>query len=81
MGVNDRDVLDFLRSKENGICQLGELWDRLKVKPDIMLDWVINDIENLENEGLLSFNRDTDTLTLLPKARRPVVPIAPDRRR
>lgn len=81
MGVNDRDILDFLRSKDNATCQLDELWDILKNKPDITLDRVINDIENLENDGLLTFDKDSETLTLLPKANRLVVTIAPDSRR
>lgn len=77
MGVNDRDILDYLRSKDNGMCKLGDLWDVLKGKPDITLDWVINDIENLEKGGLLTFDKNTDTLTLLPKANRPVAPLPP----
>lgn len=77
MGVNDRDILDYLRSKEDGICQLGDLWDVLKGKPDITLDWMINDIENLEKDGLLTFDKNTGTITLLPKANRPVVPMVP----
>ena len=78
MGVNDRNILDYLRSKENGIGELAELWDILKGKPDITLDWVINDIENLEKDGLLTFDKNTGTITLLPKANRPVVRMAPD---
>lgn len=78
MGVNDRDILEYLRSKENGIGELAELWDILKGKPDITLDWVINDIENLEKDGLLTFDKNTGTITLLPKANRLVVPMAPD---
>ena len=78
MGVNDRNILDYLRSKENGIGELAELWDILKGKPDITLDWVINDIENLEKDGLLTFDKNTETITLLPKANRPVVRMAPD---
>lgn len=77
MGVNDRDILDYLRGKENGICQLGDLWDVLKGKPDITLDWVVNDIENLGKDGLLTFDKNTGTITLLPKANRPVVPMVP----
>lgn len=78
MGVNDRDILDYLRSKENGIGELAELWEILKGKPDITLDWVINDIENLEKDGLLTFDKNTGTITLLPKANRPVVRMVPD---
>lgn len=78
MGVNDRDILGYLRSKENGIGELAELWDILKGKPDITLDWVINDIDNLEKDGLLTFDKNTGTITLLPKANRPVVRMAPD---
>lgn len=80
MGVNDRDILDFLRSKEDGVCQLNDLWFLLREKPVITHDWVINDIENLEKEGLLTFDKNTGIISLLPKANRPVVPIAPNRR-
>lgn len=78
MGVNDKDILDYLQSKGNGIGELAELWDLLKNKPDITLDWVINDIENLEKDGLLTFDTNTGTITLLPKANRPVARMLPD---
>lgn len=80
MGVNDRDILDFLRSKDNATCQLDELWDILKNKPDITLDWVINDLENLEKDGLLTFDKNTGTITLQPKANRPMAMVPPDKK-
>ncbi len=69
-----------MRSKE-GVCDFGELWDLLKAMPDITLDWVINDIKNLEKDGLLIFDEATMEVTLLPKANRPVTPLPPDARR
>lgn len=80
MGVNDRDILDFLRSQDNATCQLDELWDILKNKPDITLDWVINDLENLEKDGLLTFDKNTGTITLQPKANRPMAMVPPDKK-
>lgn len=80
MGVNDRDILGYLRSKENGIGELAEFWDIIKDKPDITLNWVINDIENLEKDGLLTFDKNTGTITLLPKANRPMAMVPPDKK-
>ena len=81
MGVNDLDILDFLRGKEEGKGCLEELWDELKSKPDITRDWVINDIKNLEKDGLLNFDEESGELILLPKANKPVEPLPPDVRR
>lgn len=81
MGVNDKDILDFLHSKENGTCQLGELLESLKCKPDFAQDRVLHDIENLEKDKLLTYDQVTETLILLPKANRPVVPMPPNVRK
>lgn len=81
MGVNDIDILDFLKSKGTATCQMDELWEVLKNKPDITPEWVINDIENLEKDGLLTFDKVKGVLTLLPKATRPVAKMVPDMRK
>ena len=80
MGVNDRDILEFLRNKNDGKGNIDELWELLKAKPDITLDWVINDIKNLEKDGLLKYEEATGVITLFPKANKPVVPLPPDSR-
>lgn len=81
MGVYERDILDYLESKENKTCQFSELWEYLKKMPDITQDWLINDIKKLVKDALLTFNEETETLTLLPKATKPPVPMPPNCRR
>ena len=81
MGVYDRQILVFVNGKENDSCQVTEVLDSLKNIPDFLSDQAINDINNLINDGLLAYDKSSDTLTLLPKAKRPVVPIPPDPRR
>lgn len=41
---------------------------------------MISDINNLIKDGLLSYIQSTGVLTLLPKAKRPVAKLPPDRR-
>ena len=81
MGVYDNDILDYLKSKENKTCHFDELWELLKDKPDSNQAWLMNDVNNLEKDGLLTFNEETEMLSLLPKATRPVVKLPPDSRR
>lgn len=81
MGVYDRKILDYVDGKDNNSCQVTEVLDNLKNTPDFMSEQVIKDINNLINDGLLAYDKDNGTLSLLPKAKRPVVPIPPDPRR
>ena len=81
MGVYDDDILDYLKSRENKTCHFEELWERVKHKPDITQAWLINDINNLEKDGLLTFNKETGMLVLSSKATKPVVKLPPDSRR
>ncbi len=81
MGVYDRQILDYVDGKENDSCQVAEVLDNLKDTPDFLSEQVVNDINNLINDGLLAYDKNSDTLTLLPKAKRPVAQLPPDPRR
>lgn len=81
MGVYDRDILDYVGSKENDTCRVDEVLDYLKDTPDFSSDRVINDINNLIQDGLLVYDKESDTVTLLPKAKKPVTPMPQDSRR
>ena len=80
MGPFERDILDYLGAQQNGSCQLQDLLNELSVKPEYSQEWVISDINNLIKDGLLSYIQSTGVLTLLPKAKRPVAKLPPDRR-
>ena len=80
MGVYDREILDYVDSKENDTCRVDEVLDHLKDTPDFSSDRVINDINNLIKDGLLSYDKDRDTVTLLPKAKRPAPKVPKDSR-
>jgi hypothetical protein len=81
MGVYDNDILDYLKSKENKTCHFDELWEHLKDKPYSDQAWLMNDVNNLEKDGLLTFNKETGMLVLSSKATKPVVKLPPDSRR
>lgn len=80
MGPFERDILDYVDAQPNDSCQLQDLLKELSTKPDFTVDWVISDIKNLIKDGLLSYDKATDVLTLQPKAKRPVVVIPPDKK-
>lgn len=81
MGVYDRDILDYVDSKENDSCQVGEVIDYLKDTPDFSSERIINDINNLIKDGLLYYDKECNIVILQPKAKRPVTPIPQDPRR
>lgn len=81
MGVFDRQILDYVDGKENDSCQVDEIINNLKDTPDVIIEQVINDLNSLIKDGLLDYDKENDTVTLLPKAKRPVVQLPPDPRR
>lgn len=80
MGPFERGILDYIMAQQNESCLLQDLLKMLSVKPDFTVDWVISDVKNLIKDGLLSYDKATDVLTLLPKAKRPVVVVPPDKK-
>lgn len=81
MGVYDRDILDYVDSKENDCCQVDEVIDYLKDSPDFSSERIINDMYNLIKDGLLDYDKESNAVTLLPKAKRPLSPMPQDPRR
>ena len=80
MGPFERDILEDIRAQQNESCLLQDLLKELSAKPDFTVDWVISDVKNLIKDGLLSYDKATDELTLLPKAKRPVDMMPPSKK-
>ena len=80
MGPFERDILDYIMAQQHESCLLQDWLKVLSDKPDFTVDWAMSDVNNLIKDGLLSYDETTDVLTLLPKAKRPVVVIPPDKK-
>lgn len=80
MGPFERDILDYVDAQPNDSCLLQDLLMELSTKPEYSENWVISDVSNLIKDCLLSYDQSTGVLTLLPKAKRPVVKLPPDNR-
>lgn len=80
MGPFERDILKYVGAQQNESCPLQDLLNELSTKSDYTEDWAVSDINNLIEDGLLSYDQSTGVLTLLSKAKRPVVKLPPNHR-
>ena len=78
MGPFEIDILEYVKAQPDEACSLHGVLSYLSSKPDFMTDWAMNDVKNLIRDGLLSYNEETEVLTLLPKAKKPVVKMPPN---
>lgn len=60
---------------------MNEIIDNLKNTSDFSCERIINDMNNLIKDGLLDYDKESNAVTLLPKAKRPLSPMPQDPRR
>lgn len=77
MGPFDREIIGYVNSKPDDVCQEFELIGYVSKFPDYDEDRAAYDIAMLVKDGLLSYDENSKEIKLTPKAKRPAVPIPP----